>query len=115
MKRREFITLLGGAAALWPLAARAQQTDRVRRIGMLIPMFSQTDREGQARIAAFLDTFQKLGWTDGRNVRIAYRWGAGDTDRANASAAELLRSSPDVIVFAGNQALAELQRLTSTI
>jgi ABC transporter substrate binding protein len=115
LKRREFIALLGGATALWPLAARAQQTDRMRRIGVLIPMFSQTDREGQARIAAFLDTFQRLGWTDGRNVRIEFRWGAGDTDRANASVAELLRSSPDVIVFAGNQALAELHRLTSTI
>src|SRR5216684_419861 len=115
MKRREFITLLGGAAALWPLAARAQQTDRVRRIGMLIPMFSQTDREGQARIAAFLDTFQRLGWTDGRNVRIEYRWDAGDADHIKASAAGSVRSAPDAIVVSGNTALAELHRLTSTI
>ena len=79
MKRREFITLLGGAAAAWPLAARAQQGDRVRRIGVLVASYAQTDREGQARVAAFLDTFQRLGWTDGRNVRIEYRWSAGDS------------------------------------
>jgi putative ABC transport system substrate-binding protein len=115
VKRREFITLLGGATALWPLAARTQQTDRMRRIGVLIAIYSQTDREGQARVAAFLDTFQKLGWTDGRNVRIEYRWGAGDTDRTKASAAELVRSVPDVIVVTGNVALAELHRLTRTI
>jgi ABC-type uncharacterized transport system substrate-binding protein len=115
MRRREFITLLGGATALWPLAARAQQTDRVRRIGVLIAIYSQTDREGQASIAAFLHTFQRLGWTDGRNVRIDYRWRAGDADRAKASAAELVRSAPDVIVVAGTPELAELHRLTSTI
>ncbi|MFZ1087908.1 MAG: hypothetical protein WAN75_01360, partial [Xanthobacteraceae bacterium] len=67
MKRRGFITLPGGAAAAWPLAARAQQPPRV---GVLIPFYSQTDRQGQASIAAFLDTFQRLGWADGRNVRI---------------------------------------------
>src|SRR6476660_8496074 len=104
MRRREFITLICGAAAAWPFVARAQQ-DRVRRIGMLI-LYSQTDREGQARIAAFLDTLQRLGWTDGRNVRIEYRWIAGDVDREKASAAELVRSTPD---------LNELHRLTSTI
>jgi ABC-type uncharacterized transport system substrate-binding protein len=114
MRRREFITLLGGAALGWPLAARAQQADRVRRIGMLIH-YSQTDRESQTRIAAFLDTLQRLGWTDGRNVRIEYRWSAGDAGREKASAAELVRSKPDVIVVAGWTALAELQRLTSMI
>jgi putative tryptophan/tyrosine transport system substrate-binding protein len=114
MQRREFITLLGGTAAAWPLAARAQQADRVRRIGMLIH-YSQTDREGQARIAAFLETLQRLGWTDGRNVRIEYRWSAGDAGREKASAAELVRSTPDVIVVAGWTALAELKRLTSMI
>jgi putative ABC transport system substrate-binding protein len=101
-------------AAAWPLAVRAQQAEGVRRIGMLIH-YSQTDREGQARIAAFLDTLQRLGWTEGRNMRIEYRWSAGDTDRERASAAELVRSTPDVIVVAGWTALAELQRLTSTI
>jgi putative ABC transport system substrate-binding protein len=116
MKRRELITLLGGAAAmpsiLWPLAARAQQP---RRIGVQMTAYAQTDREGQARIAAFLDTFQRLGWTDGRNVRIEYRWDAGDAERAKASAAELVHSAPDVILVVAGPALAELHRLTSTI
>jgi putative ABC transport system substrate-binding protein len=70
LKRRQFMTLLGGAAAAWPLAARAQQP---RRIGVQMAAFSQTDREGQARVAAFLDILQKLGWAEGRNVRIEYR------------------------------------------
>jgi len=112
VRRRDFITLVGSAAAAWPLAARAQQP---RRIGVLIENFAQTDREGQARIAAFLDTFRRLGWTDGRNVRIEYRWDAGDAERAKASAAELVRSAPDVIVVTAAPALAELRRLTSTI
>jgi putative ABC transport system substrate-binding protein len=112
MRRREFITLLGGATVAWPLAARAQQP---RRVGVLIANYSQTDREGQASIAAFLDTFQRLGWTDGRNVRIEYRWGAGDDERGKAAAAELVRSAPDAIVVATHPALAELHRLTSTI
>jgi putative ABC transport system substrate-binding protein len=95
VRRREFITLLGGAAALGSVAARAQQADRVRRIGVLIAAtYTQTDREGQARIAAFLDTLQRLGWTDGRNVRIDYRWRAGDAERGKASATELVRSAP---------------------
>jgi putative ABC transport system substrate-binding protein len=110
--RREFITLIGGAAVAWPLTAHAQQP---RRIGVLIDNYAQTDREGQARIAAFLDTFQRLGWTDGRNVRIEYRWNAGDAERAKASAAELVHSAPDVIVVVAAPALAELRRLTSTI
>jgi putative tryptophan/tyrosine transport system substrate-binding protein len=114
MKRREFITLLGGAA-VWPLAARAQQLDRMPRIGVLVGTYAQTDREGQARITVFLDTFQRLGWSDGRNVRIDYRWGAGDADRSKAFAAELVRSAPDVIVVVNNPTLAELQRLTRTI
>jgi ABC-type uncharacterized transport system substrate-binding protein len=114
-KRRDFITFLGGAAAVaWPLAASAQQSERMRRIGVLI-LYSQTDREGQARIAAFLDTLQRLGWTDGRNVRIEYRWSAGDAGREKASAAELVRSTPDVIVVSGWTGLAELKRLTSMI
>src|ERR1700692_2260626 len=112
MRRRRFITLLGGAAATWPLVADAQQR---RRIGVLTAAYSQTDREGQARVAAFLDTLQRLGWTDGRNVRIEYRWGAGDADRIKASAAEFVRSAPDAIVATGGPALAELHRLTDTI
>jgi putative tryptophan/tyrosine transport system substrate-binding protein len=112
--RREFLATLGGAAA-WPLAARAQQGERVRRIGVLINTYAQTDREGQARVAAFLDTFRRLGWSDGRNVRIEYRWGAGDTDREKAVAAELVHTAPDVIVAVSNPTLAELRRLTNAI
>jgi putative ABC transport system substrate-binding protein len=113
MNRREFITLFGGAATVgWPLVARAEQP---QRLGVLIANYAQTDREGQASIAAFLDTFQKLGWVDGRNVRIEYRWAAGDPDRAKAAAAELVRSTPDAIVVTTAPALAELHRLTSTI
>jgi putative tryptophan/tyrosine transport system substrate-binding protein len=111
MRRREFITLLGGVAA-WPLGARAQQP---RRVGVLIPHYAQTDREGQASVAAFIDTLQRLGWTDGRNVRIEYRWGAGDTERAKTAAAELVRSAPDAIVVTTSPALGQLRQLTSTI
>jgi putative ABC transport system substrate-binding protein len=115
MKRRQFIALLGGTAAAWPLAARGQQSGGMRRIGVLVASYAETDREGQARVAVFLDTFQRLGWSDGRNVRIDYRWGAGDADRSTAFAAELVRSAPDVIVAVSNPTLAELQRLTRTI
>jgi putative tryptophan/tyrosine transport system substrate-binding protein len=112
VRRRAFITLIGGAAVAWPLGAGAQQP---RRVGVLIASHSQTDREGQASIAAFLDTFQRLGWSDGRNVRIEYRWGAGDAERTKAAAAELVRSAPDAIVVSSTPALAELHRLTTTI
>ncbi|HEY6755407.1 MAG TPA: ABC transporter substrate-binding protein, partial [Pseudolabrys sp.] len=78
MRRREFITLLGGAAATWPLAAGAQQPDRVRRIGVLIAL-AESDPEAQTRAAAFRDGLQKLGWTEGHNIRIDYRW-AADAD-----------------------------------
>src|SRR5262249_54054716 len=114
MRRREFITLLGAGVVAWPLAARAQQREQVRRIGVLI-VYAQTDREGQARSGAFLDTLQRLGWTDGRNVRIDYRWNVSDPAREKAAAAELVRLTPDVIVTSGPTILAEVQRLTSTI
>ena len=116
IRRRDFVILLGcGPVAAWPLAARAQQADRMWRIGVLINTYAQTDREGQARVAAFLDTFRRLGWSDGRNVRIEYRWGAGDTDREKAVAAELVHTAPDVIVAVSNPTLAELRRLTNAI
>jgi putative ABC transport system substrate-binding protein len=111
--RRDLIALVGGAAA-WPLAARAQQPERVRRIAVL-SFYSQADRENQARIAEFLKTLQEMGWTDGRNVQIEYRWSGGDAGRETALAAELVRSTPDLIVVAGWNALAELHKLTSTI
>ena len=114
MRRRDLITLLGGAAA-WPLAVRAQQREKMRRIGVLLAAYTQTDREGQTRIAAFLDTLGRLGWNDGRNIQIEYRWAAGDADRGKAFAAELVRSAPDVIVVNGYPALAELHRLTNMV
>jgi putative ABC transport system substrate-binding protein len=116
MRRREFITLLGGAAAgpsLWPLAARAQQGDQIRRIGML--MANQTDADGQSRFEAFVQALEKLGWTDGRNVRIEYPSGAGDGDSQRAGAADLVRREPDVVLAASNSGLAALQRLTHAI
>jgi putative tryptophan/tyrosine transport system substrate-binding protein len=113
MRRREFITLLGGAAA-WPLAARAQQGARMRRIGILINLASD-DAEGQARLAAFHQGLQQLGWTVGRNVQIDYRWGAGDADRIRKFAAELVALAPDVILSTGSPSAAALQQATRTV
>jgi len=113
MKRREFITLLGGAAA-WPLAARAQQGERVRRIGVLTA-FTADDVESQARIAAFQLGLQKLGWTDGGNVRIDIRWAAGDVDLFRRYAAELFALAPDVILANGALALRPLQQASRTV
>jgi putative tryptophan/tyrosine transport system substrate-binding protein len=102
MKRREFMTLLGGAtAAAWPLAARAQQGERMRRIGVLMSTAAD-DLEGQARIAAFLQGLQELGWADARNVRIDIRWPADDYDRIRRYAAELVALAPDVILATGS-------------
>ena len=98
MKRREFITLLGGAAA-WPLAARAQRRERMRLIGVL--MGGGSDPVEQARLAAFLDGLQQLGWADGRNERIDIRWSAGDPERIRGNVAELAALAPDVILAAG--------------
>jgi putative tryptophan/tyrosine transport system substrate-binding protein len=89
MRRREFITLLGGAAAAWPLALRAEQADRMRRIGVLMNT-SDSDPESQIRIAAFQQGMEKLGWTVGRNVQIDYRWGLGDVERTRAAAEEIM-------------------------
>ena len=114
MKRREFITLLGGAAATWPLAARAQQPAQVRRIGVLMP-FAEDHPVGQARNAAFLQGLQQLGWTDGRNVRIDYRWSAGDADRLRKFAAELIALGPDVVMAFTSAAVAPLRQATSTV
>jgi putative ABC transport system substrate-binding protein len=113
VRRREFITLLGGGAA-WPLAARAQQPERVRRIGVLIP-YAADDPEGQARIAAFLQGLQQLGWTEGRNVRIDYRRSAGDADRARRYAAELVALAPDVILASGTSLVGPLLQATRTV
>src|SRR5262249_30404770 len=113
MKRREFITLLGGAAA-WPLAARAQQPERVRRIGVLMNLAADGP-EGEARIVAFVQGLQELGWTDGRNVRIDIRWAAGDAERFRRYAAEVVALTPDVIVAVSSLAVAALQQATRTV
>jgi hypothetical protein len=112
VRRREFITCLGGAAA-WPLAARAQQTDRVPRVGVLMSVAADGP-EGQARLSAFLKGLQQLGWTDGRNVRIDYRWGAGDAERSRKYAAELVTLGPDVILASGDPVMA-LQQATRNV
>ena len=105
MIRRQFITLLGGAAAAWPIAARAQQPERVRRIGVLMN-FTADDPEGQARITAFVQALQQAGWTDGRNVRIDIRWGASDRDNFRKYAAELVKLAPDVILASAAPSVA---------
>jgi putative ABC transport system substrate-binding protein len=114
MKRREFVTLLSSAVVAWPLAARAQQADRMRRVGVLETRAAD-DPEGQARLALFLQGLQELGWTDGRNVRIDYRWAAADADRAHTYAAELVALAPDVIVAAAGPSMAALRQITRTV
>jgi putative tryptophan/tyrosine transport system substrate-binding protein len=111
--RREFIGLLGGAAAAWPLAARAQQGERVRRIGVLMHLVAN-DLEGQARFTAFMQALAQLGWTDGRNVRIDTRWGANDADRRRY-AGELVALAPDVILASATPATLALQQATRTM
>src|SRR5262245_21661819 len=111
MKRREFIALLGGVAA-WPLAARAQQRERVRRVGVLTP-FTADDPEGQARLLAFAQGLQQMGWAVGSNLRIDARWGAGaDAKRNRKYAAELLALSPDVVVANGPPAVEAFLKAT---
>ena len=117
MKRREFITLLGGAVAVRPLAARAQQPERMRRVGVLIPLAAD-DPQSQRRMTAFVQGLQELGWTDGRNIRIDTRWTAGETDRMRRHAAELVALAPDVILASGGTvvgALLEASRTTPIV
>jgi putative tryptophan/tyrosine transport system substrate-binding protein len=114
MRRRDFISLIGSAAATWPLAARAQQSDRVRRVGVLTPL-AQGDPEGQARDVAFQQGLEKLGWTTGRNVRIDYRWGINDVEKANVAIAELLATAPDVILASTSRVIATFQQATRTV
>jgi putative ABC transport system substrate-binding protein len=113
MKRRDFITLLGGAAAGWPLATRAQQGERMRRIGVLVP-FAAGDPEALTRITVFVQALQELGWTAGRNVRLDYRWSVDDPNRMRGLAVELVSLSPDVVVANGSLALEALQQVTHT-
>src|SRR6476661_6277827 len=114
MRRREFITLFGVAALAGPRAARAQQADRVRRVGVLMSR-AAGDPEEQARFAGFLEGLQRLGWTDGRNVRIDYRWGLGQADTIRKHAAELAALAPDVILSSGTASLAPLLQATPSV
>jgi len=114
MKRREFLALLGGAAAGWPRAARAQQGERMRRIGVLANL-REGDPEGQARDGAFVQALQRLGWTEGGNLRIDRRFTGGDADRIRSAAAELVALAPDVILTTGSAGLAPLLQATRTV
>src|ERR1700732_5369480 len=110
MKRREFLTLLGGAAVTWPLAARAQPDERIRRIGVLVYLTAD-DAEGQARLAAFAQALEQLGWSEGRNLRIDTRWANADDIRRHA--AELAALAPDVLLAAtGTATVAPLLQAT---
>ena len=112
LRRREFLTLLGGAAAAWPLAARAQQGDR-RRVGIFMDL-AEEDREGQTRVAAFREGMQKLGWTEGQNITYDYRWTAGSPAVMERYAAELVALKPEVIMNGGLPTLIAMQRQTRT-
>jgi ABC-type uncharacterized transport system substrate-binding protein len=112
--RRDFITLLGSTVIAWPLAARAQQRERVWRIGVLLP-FAEDHPVGQARVAAFVQGLRQLGWTDGHNVRIDYRWSAGDSDNIRKFASELIALGPDVVMAFTSAAVTALRQATSTV
>jgi ABC-type uncharacterized transport system substrate-binding protein len=114
LRRRAFITLLGGAAAAWPLAARAQQPERVRRIGVLMNLAAD-DPEGLVRVTAFAQGLQELGWRDGRDVRIDYRWAAADAPSFHRYAQELLTLAPDVIIASATPSVVALQQATRTV
>jgi putative ABC transport system substrate-binding protein len=114
VKRREFITLIGGAAAAWPLAARAQQNGAIRRIGVLMNRTAD-DPEGQTRFAAFLQGLQEAGWAVGRNARIDIRWGGDDVERERKYAAELVALVPDIILAGGTVSVAAVQQASRSV
>jgi putative ABC transport system substrate-binding protein len=114
LRRRQFITLLGGAAAAWPLGAYAQGATRVRRIAFLHP-YAENDPEVLARVIAFRDGLEALGWTESRNIRIEHRYSGGDLGRIRTYATELVRSAPDLIVGSGTPITAALKQATGTI
>src|SRR5262245_37640580 len=113
-RRKLLATLLGGAAVAWPFAAHAQQPERVRRIGVLMNL-AESDPETRARRAAFLQALQELGWSEGRNVGIDYRWGVGDSDRHRKNAAELIALEPDIILAHGSPIVRALLQATQTV
>jgi putative ABC transport system substrate-binding protein len=114
MKRRQFITLLGGAAAAWPLAARAQQAERMRRIGVLMA-YAESNREAQAWVAAFREGLQKLGWAEGGNIRIDTRWATADVESIRRFAKELVALQPELVVSTSTLSTASLLQQTRTI
>jgi len=114
MRRREFITLLGGAAASWPLAARAQQSDKMRRIGVLVGQ-AEKDSDVKARLTGFREALAKAGWSEGRNVNVDYRFAAARAEHVEALAKELVALQPDVIIAQGTSVTAALQRETNKI
>jgi putative tryptophan/tyrosine transport system substrate-binding protein len=114
MRRREFITLLGGATVVWPLAARAQEPARFRRVGVLMNV-AENELEGQATLAAFVRRLNELGWTAGRNLRLDVRWAAGDREHYRRYAQELVALSPDVILCRTSTVVAVLQQTTRTV
>jgi putative tryptophan/tyrosine transport system substrate-binding protein len=113
MRRREFITLLGGAAS-WPLAARAQQTERMRRVGILMP-YPPTDVEVQARVQAFREELARLGWTRGRNIQFDERWTMDNMDLVRANAVNLLELKPDLVIALGGRVIPILMQLTRSV
>jgi hypothetical protein len=114
MKRRDFISLVGGAAAAWPLAAWAQQGERVRRVGVLMS-YAADDPAGQTRLLTFAQALAQLGWTEGRNVRIDIRWGAGSPERIRSYAAELVALAPDVILAVASVTTGPLLQATRVV
>src|SRR5471032_686775 len=114
MRRRDFIKVIGASAASWPLHVSAQQSDRMRRIGVLMGQ-AESDPEGQARVAAFRLGLQELRWTEGNNIRIDIRWGAGDATRIKTFVAELVNLTPDVILGVNTPVVRALKQATQTI
>jgi putative tryptophan/tyrosine transport system substrate-binding protein len=114
MRRRDFIALVGGVATAAPLVARAQQSDRMARVAVFMNLAAD-DTQGQARVSVFREAMQDLGWTEGRNIRIDYRWGAGDPELYRRYAAELVALTPNVIMAGGGQVMAPLLEATRTV
>jgi putative ABC transport system substrate-binding protein len=115
MRRREFITVVGGAAATWPMVARAQEIQQIRRVGWLSSGLAENDPESQARVTALVRALKDLGWIDGQNVQIIYRWGGGSADATRKYATELATLSPDVNLATASQAVQALQLASSTV
>jgi len=114
MRRRDFMTLFGGAAVAWPLAARAQRAERMRYVGALLP-WAPDDSQGEARLTAFLHGMEQLGWSEGRNMRIERRWATGDPKRIREYAAELIGLAPDAILATGSASVGPLLQLSNTV